>query len=403
VFLKFRAPLNILFGMLLGVGLTLGFSAWAARNVQTLPWQQVNLFAEVYERIHRDYVDEIPDERLMSGALRGVVSELDQYSAYLDAREYDEMRQSTSGTYSGVGVDLSLTDSELHVRGVIDDSPAARAGILSSDVIVAIDSIPVDPEKLNESVDRLRGKPGAHVLLAIRRPDAKQLLNFDLVRRKVQVHSVKAEALEPGYAYVHVSQFSETTADDFSAALKDLQRGVPLRGLVLDLRNNPGGVLESAVAIADELLDSGIIVTAQGRAVDADFAMQATPGDALKGAPLMVLVNGGSASASEILAGALQDNHRAQLIGQTTFGKGLVQTVTPLTQGGALKLTTSRYRTPSGASIQQKGITPDIVLTDSGVREGIQATGQVPVLLADGEVRIALDKLKAQTVGALKP
>jgi carboxyl-terminal processing protease len=219
----------------------------------------------------------------------------------------------------------------------------------------------------------------------------------------VQVHSVKAEVLEPGYAYVHVSQFSETTADDFSAALKGLQRGAPLQGLVLDLRNNPGGVLESAVAVADELLDSGIIVTAQGRAVDSDFAMQAKPGDALNGAPLIVLVNGGSASASEIVAGALQDNRRAQLIGQTTFGKGLVQTVTPLAQGGALKLTTSRYRTPSGASIQQKGITPDIVLTGSGVRESVQAGGQASGLLADGEVRIALDKLKAQAASTLKP
>jgi carboxyl-terminal processing protease len=389
--------------MLMGVGMTLGFSAWAARNVQSLPWQQVNLFAEVYERVHRDYVDEIPDERLMRGALRGVVSELDQYSAYLDAREYDEMRQSTAGTYSGVGVEISLIDSELHVRGVLDDSPAARAGILASDVIVAIDSIPVDPEKLNESIDRLRGKPGAHVLLAIRRLDAPQLLKFDLVRRKVQVHSVKAEVLEPGYGYVHVSQFSETTADDFSAAIKDLQRGAPLHGLVLDLRDNPGGVLESAVAMADEFLDSGIIVTAQGRAVGADFAMQAKPGDALKGAPLMVMVNGGSASASEILAGALQDNHRARLIGQTTYGKGLVQTVTPLAQGGALKITTSRYRTPSGASIQQKGITPDIVLTDSVLREGVQASGHVAGFLADGEVRIALEKLKSQATSALNP
>jgi carboxyl-terminal processing protease len=229
---KFRAPLNLLLGMLLGVGLTLGFSAWAARNVQTLPWQQANLFAEVYELVHRDYVDEIPDERLISGALRGVVAELDQYSAYLDASEYDEMRQSTSGTYSGVGVEIWLTDNELHVRGVIDDSPAARAGILANDVIVAIDSVPVDPSKLNESVDRLRGKPGAHVLLAIRRADASQLFKFDLVRRKVQVHSVKAEMLEPGYGYVQVSQFSETTSDDLSAALKGLQHSSPLHGLV---------------------------------------------------------------------------------------------------------------------------------------------------------------------------
>jgi carboxyl-terminal processing protease len=209
--------------------------------------------------------------------------------------------------------------------------------------------------------------------------------------------------LEPGYGYVQVSQFSETTSDDLSAALKGLQHSSPLHGLVLDLRNNPGGVLESAIAVADEFLDSGVIVTAQGRAVGADFAMEAKPGDALNGAPLLVLVNGGSASASEIVAGALQDNRRARLIGQTTFGKGLVQTVTPLAQGGALKLTTSRYRTPSGASIQQKGITPDIVLTDSGVRGGNQTTGQASARLSDGEVRIALDKLKAQVASTSTP
>jgi carboxyl-terminal processing protease len=404
VFSKLRTSLTLLIGALLGIGLTLAFSAWASRNVPSLPWQQANLFAEVYERVRRDYIEEIPDEQLMTNAVRGVMSGLDQYSTYLDAREYAEMRMSTSGAYSGVGIEVSLTEGAMKVMAVIDDSPAARAGIHARDVIVAIDTIPVDPAKLNDAVDRLRGKPGAHVALSIRRADAPQLLKFDLVRRKVQVHSVKSEVLESGYAYVRISQFSETTADDFSATLKTLQSGTPLRGLVLDLRNNPGGVLEAAVAIADEFLDSGIIVTAQGRAVGADFTMQAHPGDVLNGAPMMVLVNGGSASASEILAGALQDNHRAQLIGQTTYGKGLVQTITSLDEGGALKLTTSRYHTPSGASIQQKGITPDIPLTGSDTsRLDNQGNNALSGLLVDSEVRAALDKLKSQTRNANQP
>jgi carboxyl-terminal processing protease len=398
VFAKFRTPLIFIVGVVLGAGLTLGFSAWATHSTPTLPWREANLFAEVYESVRRDYIDEIPDERLISSAVRGMASDLDQYSTYMDAREYDEMRMSTSGTYSGVGIEISQSDSQLRVMRVIEDSPAARAGILANDEVVAIDAIAVDPAKLSESVDRLRGKPGAHVVLSIRRSAVPELLKFELVRRKVQIHSVTATMLEPGYAYVQISQFSETTADDFSAALTKLQSAAPLRGLLLDLRNNPGGVLEAAVAVADEFLDSGVIVTAQGRTPGANFTMQANPGDVLNGAPLLVLVNAGSASASEIVAGALQDHRRAQLIGQTTYGKGLVQTVTSLAQGGALKLTTSRYRTPSGASIQQKGIAPDILLNKGGVHDAAKATG----LLADGEVRVALDKLKAQS-GRIAP
>jgi carboxyl-terminal processing protease len=326
-----------------------------------------------------------------------MLSGLDQYSTYMDAHEYEEMRMNTSGAYSGVGIEVSLTEQQLKVVAVIDDSPAARAGIRGGDVIETIDAIAVEPTKLNAAADRLRGKPGAHVTLLIRRANTPQRLAFDLVRRKVQVHSVKAELLEPGYAYVQVSQFSETTADDFSATLKTLQSGAPLRGLVLDLRNNPGGVLEAAVSVADEFLDNGVIVTAQGRAVGADFVMQAHPGDSLNGAPLVMLVNGGSASASEIVAGALQDHRRAQLIGQTTYGKGTVQTVTSLAQGGALKLTTSRYHTPSGASIQQHGITPDIVLADIAAAPPAKPNAS-RLLRGDAEIRIALDKLKVQPV-----
>jgi carboxyl-terminal processing protease len=268
--------------------------------------------------------------------------------------------------------------------------------------VVAVDGVAVDAAHLDEAVERLRGKPGAHVKLTISRADTPKPLEFDLVRRKVQVHSVKADLLEPGYGYVRVSQFTETTADDFVAAIKDLQNRASLRGLVLDLRNNPGGVLEAAVAVADVFLDSGVIVTAQGRATGADFAMQAQPGDVLNGAPITVLVNGGSASASEIVAGALKDHARAKLVGQTTYGKGTVQSVIPLEQGGALKLTTSRYHTPSGATIQQRGIAPDVALANLAHLDS--AAGEQSKLLGDDpELRAALDTLKAQAANGKSP
>jgi carboxyl-terminal processing protease len=231
--------------------------------------------------------------------------------------------------------------------------------------------------------------------LTIGRADSPQSLQFDLTRRKVLLHSVKAELLEPGYGYVRVTQFTETTADDFLAAIKGLQKTNPVRGLVLDLRNNPGGVLEAAVAVADVFLDSGVIVTAEGRATGADFAMEAQPGDLLNGAPIAVLVNGGSASASEIVAGALKDHARAQLVGQTTYGKGSVQTVVSLEQGGALKLTTSRYHTPSGATIQKRGITPDVVLSNLAHTQPTDS-GQSKLLTDDAELRVALETVKAQ-------
>ncbi len=397
MFPALRTPLTLAVGMLLGVCLTFGYSVLAARAVPSLPWQQANLFAEVYERVRRDYIEEISDERLMNGAVRGLLSGLDQYSLYMDAREYDEMRVNTSGAYSGVGIEISLGNGQLQVTAAIEGSPAARAGIRGGDMVIAVDAITVDPANLESAVDRLRGKPGAHVKLTISRVGVPQPLQFDLVRRKVQLHSVKAELLEPGYAYVSVSQFSETTADDLRAAINTLQKPEPLRGLVLDLRNNPGGVLEAAVAIADDFLDSGVIVTAQGRTADANFAMQAQAGDVLQGAPMTVLVNGGSASAAEIVAGALKDHGRAQLIGQTTYGKGSVQSVVSLATGGALKLTTSRYYTPSGASIQQRGITPDIVLAHVAAPP-TASNAQSNPLTGDAEVRIALDKLKTKIV-----
>jgi carboxyl-terminal processing protease len=281
------------------------------------------------------------------------------------------------------------------VLSALDDSPAARAGILGGDVVVAVDDVAVDTKRLEASVERMRGKPGERVKLTVRREQRAELLHFDLVRRKVHVTSVKAELLEPGFGYVRIAQFSDTTADDFTAALRDLQKGDAntLRGVVLDLRGNPGGVLEAAVAVADAVLEAGPIMSAEGRAVDSRFAMSATPGDVLKGAPIAVLVNSNSASGSEIVAGALKDRKRATLLGQTTYGKGSVQSVIPLSQGGALKLTTSRYHTPSGATIHERGIEPDVVLGNVS-QAPPPAPGASKLLADDGELRIALDRVK---------
>jgi len=390
---KLRTPLVLITGIMLGAGATMGYTVMAARPAPSLPWQQAALFAEVYERVRRDYIEEVPAERLVEDAVRGMTGGLDQYSTYLSAKEYAEMRMGTSGEYSGIGIEVETQAGNIKVVAAIEGSPAARAGIRAGDVIAAVDGIAIDPDNLGVAIDSLRGPPGSHVQITVRRNGAPAPLSFDLVRRKVHVQSVKSEMLEPGFAYVRINQFSETTADDFAAALQALKQDPHLRGAVLDLRNNPGGVLEAAVEVADQLLDKGVIVTAQGRAADAGFDMRAEPGDALDGAPVVVLVNGGSASAAEIVAGALKDHHRAQLIGQKTFGKGSVQTVVSLEQGGALKLTTARYLTPSGASIHELGIAPDIELKD--IADAPAATeSQAPLVKRDAEVRIALDALK---------
>jgi carboxyl-terminal processing protease len=386
---KWRTSLVLSVGVVLGVGLTLGYSAIAARP--GLPWQQLNLFAEVYQRVHTDYVDEIADERLIAEALRGMVGSLDSYSTYLEPVEYDDLRTANSGSYAGIGIEVSTEHGELKVMSTVASSPAARAGIVAGDVVIGIDSALVDPQHLQESVAKLRGKPGAAVRLDIHRNGAAQPLHFELVRRKVQVQSVRSQLLEPGYGYVRIKQFTETTATEFSAALEDLRRSGKLTGVLLDLRGNPGGVLEAATEVADALLEQGTIVSAKGRVPLSTFTIAAKPGDLLHGTPLVVLVNSDSASASEILAGALRDNGRARLVGQTTFGKGLVQTVIGVAHGGAVKLTTSRFLTPSGASIHGLGIAPDVVL---------QGASKAPAAAAadDEQVTQALAELKSSAV-----
>jgi carboxyl-terminal processing protease len=362
----------------------------------TLSWREASLFAEVYERIKREYVDDVDDHALMEKAVRGMVAALDPHSAYLDNSEFEEVRLSTMGSYPGVGIEVLAGDGVVKIQKPIDGSPAQEAGLLPGDEIVRIDGADIGAD-LAGAIARMRGASGSVVKMSIRRAGTPGVLEYSLRRAQVEVHSVTHETLAPGYGYVRISSFSETTPDDLNRAIAHLKRDNPngIRGLVLDLRNNPGGVLESGVAVADDFLDSGVIVTADGRTPEARFRMDATPGDLIDGAPLVVLVNGGSASASEIVAGALKDHGRALLIGRRTYGKGSVQTVVPLAHGGAVKLTTSRYFTPSGASIQGKGIIPDIVEDGSGENSGDTARGAAPLAVRDEDVRVALNTLKS--------
>jgi carboxyl-terminal processing protease len=367
----------------------------------TLPWEEASLFAEVYERIKRDYVDDVDDHTLMEKAVRGMVAALDAHSAYLDSEEFEAIRLSTMGSYPGVGIEVVAAGGVVKILHPIDGSPAQRAGLRPGDEIVRIDGADIGGD-LAGAIARMRGAPGSSVQLTIRRAGTPALADYTLHRAQVEVRSVTGQTLEPGYGYLRITSFSETTADDVSHAIARLKRDNPsgIRGLVLDLRDNPGGVLEAGVAVADDFLDQGVIVTADGRTPESRFRMDATPGDLINGAPLVVLVDGGTASASEIVAGALKDHGRALLIGRKTYGKGSVQTVMPLSHGGAVKLTTSLYFTPSGASIQGKGIVPDIV--EGSSRSSVADTGASDARALperDGDVRVGLETLKSR--GAL--
>ena len=356
------------------------------------------LLDEVVARVRREYVEPVQDAKIEQAAVEGVVSSLDPHSAFLTAAEYDEMRVNTAGSYSGVGIEVSAQDGKVVVVAPIEGSPAARAGVRSGDVVLAVDDQPVSPTRLNETIDRMRGNVGSHVRLAVGRGGEPEPFVFDLERSEVHVHTVRAEPLRGGYGYVRITQFSDSTPADLDQALAELtvSASKPLRGLVLDLRGNPGGVLESAVGVADEFLDAGVIVRADGRTPDSRFEMDATAGDALAGAPVVVLVDGGSASGSEIVAGALRDHGRATLMGERTFGKGSVQTVIPLRDGQALKLTTSKYFTPSGASIHEKGIEPDVVLAN------LPKAPEVPpqTMMKDSAVQTALQYLRDRGLGS---
>ena len=388
------------------IGLSLGPACGVAAEKpaasgQDVPWADARMLAEVLERVEHDYVNPVDDHQLLQAAIRGMVSSLDPYSAYLDNDEYDEIKISSSGRYSGVGIEVSMEDDQVVVVSPFEGSPAALAGIRTGDVIASIDGVPVNTTALADTIGRMRGKEGTSVKIGILREGSEEPLEFTLRRSKVELHSVKSELPEPGYGYLRIAEFSETTGEDTVAALKNLRKrnAAPLKGLVLDLRNNPGGVLEAAVAVADAFLDSGLIVSAKGRTPESKFEMSATPGDELNGAPIVVLVNGGSASAAEIVAGALKDHHRATLVGRKTFGKGSVQTVMPLSGDRAIKLTTSLYYTPAGISINHRGIAPDIELERDPKPPAQPVPADAPLEERDPDVKRAIQELKAPTVG----
>jgi len=390
-----RTLLAALLGCLLGVALaaaTLWFSG-GERRPASLPQKDARLLAEVLDRIHDDYVDRTDNHELMANAIRGMVGELDPHSAFMDADEFEDLRIATEGNYSGIGVEVTRESGVIVVIAPIDGSPAARVGIRAGDTIIAIEGRAIGDEGLAEAIASIRGEPGTVVNLTIGREAAPGPLEFAVERAIVSVHSVRFELLEPGFGYLRISQFSETTGPDIAGALRSLQQsaGGRLRGLVLDLRNNPGGVLDAAVEVSDAFLERGLIVSAEGRSEESRFRMEAGAGDLTQGTPIAVLVNEGSASAAEIVAGALRDNGRAKLLGQKTFGKGSVQTVMPLEDGQALKLTTSRYYTPSGVSIHERGLEPDLVLP---VQQTTALAGDGPLLERDAEIRAAIAWLK---------
>ncbi|MES9944846.1 MAG: S41 family peptidase [Candidatus Thiodiazotropha sp.] len=338
----------------------------AKEELESLPLQQLRTFADIFGRIKANYVEPVEDEVLLENAIRGMVSGLDPHSNYLDADDYKELQVGTKGEFGGLGIEVGMEDGFVKVISPIDDTPAQRAGVRSGDLIVRLDDTPVKGLSLTEAVALMRGKPGTSLELTIVRKGEEKPLKITVVRDVIRVVSIKSRLLDDRFAYLRISQFQANTTSDMLKSLDRLKGEVegPLMGMVLDLRNNPGGVLNSAVSVSDAFLESGLIVYTEGRENDSQLRFEAAPDDVLDGAPIVVLVNEGSASASEIVAGALQDQNRAVIMGSRTFGKGSVQTIIPITDTAAVKLTTARYFTPSGRSIQAEGIEPDIELEE---------------------------------------
>ena len=328
--------------------------------------KDIRAFTAVYSLVKQAYVEPVDDHRLMQAAIRGLLAGLDPHSEYLGEEQIQELTEDTSGSYNGLGIEVMQIDGTLRVIAPIDDTPAERAGIKAGDTIVRIDGKPVQSDDLDGAVAKLRGELGSTIVLNVLHEKQSVPVDITLKRELIRVASARGRLLEPGYAYLRVSQFQAETGSQLRRRIERLiaDNKAPLRGAVLDLRSNPGGLLTSAVEISDQFLGDGVIVSTRGRLKDADMSFRATPGDVLAGAPLVVLIDNGTASAAEIVAGALKDNHRALLMGRRSFGKGSVQTVLPLDAQHAVKLTTARYYTPSGISIQASGIQPDIALAD---------------------------------------
>ena len=376
----------IVAGVVIGIAISLNFSAIAQRDgasraVLPLPIEELRAFTEVFDRVKRDYVEPVADKKLITEAINGMLTGLDPHSAYLDQEAFKEMQVGTQGQFGGLGIEVGMEDGFVKVISPIDDTPAARAGVMAGDLIVKIDDASVKGMTLNDAVKQMRGKPDTKIRLTIVRKNEPNPIELVLTRAVIKIQSVRSTLLEPGYAYFRVTQFQEGTGELLANAIQTHFKANTgaMRGIILDLRNDPGGLLNSAVAVSAMFLEPGqLVVYTDGRAEDSKMRLNASPEHYLRGrnrqdfvsglppaikkVPMVVLVNGGSASASEIVAGALQDHNRAVIMGQQTFGKGSVQTILPLGNNTAIKLTTARYYTPQGRSIQAKGITPDIPL-----------------------------------------
>jgi len=373
----------IALGAVAGVLLSLNFQAIADRATRgPLPVDELRAFTEVFGAIKQNYVEPVEDKKLITEAINGMLAGLDPHSAYLDADAFKELQVGTQGQFGGLGIEVGMEDGFVKVVSPIEDTPAFRAGIKPGDLIIRLDDTPVKGMTLADAVKRMRGKPNTQITLTISRKGETRPIVVTLTRAVIRVQSVKSKMIEPGYGWVRVSQFQESTTEHLVRHLSNLYKQGELKGLVLDLRNDPGGLLYGAVAISSAFLPAkALVVSTDGRTEDAKKKFFATPDDYLRGmredvltklpagaktVPMVVLVNGGSASASEIVAGALQDHKRATVIGTQTFGKGSVQTIMPLGNATAIKLTTARYYTPSGRSIQAKGITPDVIVEEPG-------------------------------------
>ncbi|MBE0486216.1 S41 family peptidase [Marinobacter sp.] len=338
---------------------------------EQLPLDDLRKFTEVFSRIKAAYVEEVSDRKLLESAIKGMLSDLDPHSTYLAPKDYEELEESTSGEFGGLGIEVGMENGFVKVIAPIDDTPAQQAGVLAGDLIIKLGEKPVKGLSLEEAVKLMRGKPGTVLTLTIMRDGESGPIEIDVTRAIIKVTSIKSRMIENGYGYVRITQFQAETGRQFRQALSALeeQHGSELDGLIIDVRNNPGGILQAAVETTDALLDEGLIVYTEGRVQSSRLRFSAKAGDIMEGTPIVVLINGGSASASEILAGALQDHGRAVIMGTQSFGKGSVQTVIPLDETHAIKMTTARYYTPEGRSIQATGIKPDIVVRPAELTE----------------------------------
>jgi carboxyl-terminal processing protease len=362
----------IALGAVLGASVvTLGaqtrvFSGGMARAAASDTYRNLNLFGDVFEKIRSDYVEKPDEQKLVESAINGMLTSLDPHSSYMDAKSFQDMQVQTRGEFGGLGIEVTQEDGLIKVVTPIDDTPASRGGILSGDIISAIDGENVQGLTLNQAVDKMRGAPNTTVTLKILRGPNKDAQDIKLTRAVIQIKSVRAHQIGDDIGYIRITQFNEQTGEGVDSAIKKFLTDMPadkFKGYILDLRNNPGGLLDQSIAVSNAFIDRGEIVSTRGRNADESMRYNAHPGDISKGKPLVVLINGGSASASEIVAGALQDHKRATILGTRSFGKGSVQTIIPLGQNnGAVRLTTARYYTPSGRSIQAKGIDPDVVV-----------------------------------------